>query len=202
MGSVGEAAGGRGSCIRSSARQVSRMSTEGEAAPAAETPAEGEPLPEEGSGLPPACMDLTDFLLKVDDFEKMDALDEKAERMDEHKELRTMIEEGKDKLEWYRTVDAAKLEHLKELMLADNYKENLGVLIRTIYDFAFVTYADLPRGAIKNNSMRRLAATTLMEILPPDIAERVNKKMEEDPSSSHDFLSLVGLVSYYGSEPA
>merc|ERR1712130_24770 len=82
MGSVGEAAGGRGSCIRSSARQVSRMSTEGEAAPAAETPAEGEPLPEEGSGLPPACMDLTDFLLKVDDFEKMDALDEKAERLE------------------------------------------------------------------------------------------------------------------------
>ena len=122
--------------------------------------------------------------------------------MDEHKELRTMIEEGKDKLEWYRTVDAAKLEHLKELMLAPNYKENMGTLIRTIYDFAFVTYADLPRGAIKNNSMRRLAATTLMEILPPDIAERVNKKMEEDPSSSHDFLSLVGLVSYYGSEPA
>jgi len=122
--------------------------------------------------------------------------------MDEHKELRTMIEEGKDKLEWYRTVDAAKLEHLKELMLAPNYKENMGTLIRTIYDFAFVTYADLPRGAIKNNSMRRLAATTLMEILPPDIADRVNKKMEEDPSSSHDFLSLVGLVSYYGSEPA
>ena len=71
--------------------------------------------------------------------------------------------------------------------------------VRTIYDFAFVTYADLPRGAIKNNSMRRLAATTLMEILPPHIAERVNKKMEEDPGSSHDFLSLVGLVSYYGS---
>jgi len=119
--------------------------------------------------------------------------------MDDHKELRTMIDQGKDKLEWYRTVDAAKLEHLKEMMAADNYKENLGTLIRTIYDFAFVTYADLPRGAIKNNSMRRLAATTLMEILPPHIAERVNKKMEEDPSSSHDFLSLVGLVSYYGS---
>ena len=38
-----------------------------------------------------------------------------------------------------------------------------------------------------------------MEILPPHIAERVNKKVEEDPSGSHDFLSLVGLVSYYGS---
>jgi len=120
--------------------------------------------------------------------------------MDEHKELRTMIEEGKDKLEWYRTVDAAKMEHLKEMMAAPDYKENLGSLIRTIYDFAFVTYADLPRGPIKNNSMRRLAATTLMDILPPDIADRVNKKIEEDPGSTHDFLTLVGLVSYYGSE--
>ena len=118
--------------------------------------------------------------------------------MDEHQELRTMIEEGKDKLEWYRTVDASKLETLKALMAEPNYKENMGTLIRTIYDFAFATYADLPRGAIKNNSMRRLAATTLMEILPPDIAERVNKKLEEDPSGGHDFLSLVGLVSYYG----
>jgi len=120
--------------------------------------------------------------------------------MDDHKELREMIEEGKDKLEWYRTVDPQKLEHLKELISAPNYKENLGVLIRTIYDFAFVTYADLPRGPIKNNSMRRLAATTLMDILPTEIADRVNKKMEEDPSSTHDFLTLVGLVSYYGSE--
>ena len=92
--------------------------------------------------------------------------------MDEHKELRIMIDQGKDKLEWYRTVDAAKLEHLKDMMNAPNYKENLGTLIRTIYDFAFVTYADLPRGPIKNNSMRRLAATTLLDILPPKIADR------------------------------
>eukprot|EP00090_Calanus_glacialis_P007964 TRINITY_DN16343_c0_g1_i1.p1 TRINITY_DN16343_c0_g1~~TRINITY_DN16343_c0_g1_i1.p1 ORF type:complete len:528 (-),score=123.39 TRINITY_DN16343_c0_g1_i1:295-1878(-) len=120
--------------------------------------------------------------------------------MDEHKDLRSMIDQGKDKLEWYRTVDAAKLEHLKDMMSAPNYKENLGTLIRTIYDFAFVTYADLPRGPIKNNSMRRLAATTLLDILPPDIADRVNKKMEEDPNGSHDFLTLVGLVSYYGAD--
>merc|ERR1712038_1162652 len=38
--------------------------------------------------------------------------------MDEHQDLRTMIDQGKDKLEWYRTVDAAKLEHLKEMMAA------------------------------------------------------------------------------------
>ena len=120
--------------------------------------------------------------------------------MDDHNELRALIDSGKDKLEWYRTVDAAKLDHLKEMMLQDNYKENLGTLIKTIYDFAFVTYADLPRGPIKNNSMKRLAATTLLDILPPDIAERVNRKMEEDPNGSHDFITLVGLVSYYGDE--
>ena len=28
-----------------------------------------------------------------------------------------MIDAGKDKLEWYRTGDAAKLDHLKEMML-------------------------------------------------------------------------------------
>ena len=51
--------------------------------------------------------------------------------MDEHKELRTMIEEGKDKLEWYRQVDPAKLNTLKELINAPNYKENMATLIRS-----------------------------------------------------------------------
>lgn len=119
--------------------------------------------------------------------------------MDQHKELRTMIEEGKDKLEWYRQVDPAKLNTLKELINAPNYKENMATLIRTIYEFAFLTYADLPRGPIKNNSMRKLAAKTLLEILPPDIAANVQKKLDEQ-SASPDFVTLVGLVSYYGQE--
>jgi len=123
------------------------------------------------------------------------------EWMNEHSELRGMIEEGKDKIEWYRQVDPAKLIALKEMISVPNYKENLGLLIRTIYDFAFLTYADLPRGPIKNNSMRKLAATTLMEILPPDLAETINRKLEEDHSTSHDFVTLIGLVSYYGNVP-
>ena len=56
---------------------------------------------------------------------------------------------------------------------------------------------DLPRGPIKNNSMRKLAAKTLMEILPEDIARTVQKKLEEQ-SVSPEFLTLVGMVSYYG----
>ena len=133
----------------------------------------------------------------------------------------------------YRQVDPAKLNTLKDLINAPNYKDNLSTLIRTIYEFAFLTYAgifietccvlikylnlmwndmmwyiqcadilvisDLPRGPIKNNSMRKLAAKTLMEILPSDIGQEIQKKLDEH-SSSPDFLTLIGLVSYHGKE--
>merc|ERR1711892_1316138 len=112
-------------------------------------------------------------------------------------ELVLMATEGKDKLEWSRTVDASKLEQLREIMADPNYKDNLSALIRTIYDFAYLTYADLPRGQIKNNSMKKLAATTLMDILPPDLSDKITKKIDEDPNCSHDFLTIVGMVSYF-----
>merc|ERR1711971_534661 len=82
--------------------------------------------------------------------------------------------------------------------MIENGKDKLPPLIRTIYQFAFQTYADLPRGPIKNNSMKKLCASTLSEILPPEVSAVINKKMEEDPSnSSHDFLTLVGMLSYF-----
>jgi len=112
-------------------------------------------------------------------------------------DLVTMATEGKDKLEWSRTVDASKLEQLREIMADPNYKDNLSSLIRTIYDFAYLTYADLPRGQIKNNSMKKLAATTLMDILPQELSEKITKKIDEDPNCSHDFLTIVGMVSYF-----
>merc|ERR1712181_106891 len=113
--------------------------------------------------------------------------------MDGHSELRPMIEEGKDKLEWTRQVDPAKLNTLKELIAGPDYKENMQKIIRTIYEFAFMTYADLPRGPIKNNSMRKLASKTLMEILPPEIEEMVQKKLDERNASA-DFLTIIGLI--------
>ncbi len=42
-------------------------------------------------------------------------------------------------------VDPAKLNTLKDLINAPNYKENLGTLIKTIYEFAFLTYAGIQR---------------------------------------------------------
>jgi len=119
--------------------------------------------------------------------------------MDEHSELRKMIEEGKDKLEWYRQVDPAKLNTLKDLMSGPNYKDNMATIIRTIYEFAFITYADLPRGPIKNNSMRKLAAKTLLEILPTDVSTKVQERLDEQ-GANPDFVTLIGLVSYYGQD--
>ena len=74
--------------------------------------------------------------------------------MGERKQLRTMIEKGKDKLEWNRRVDEEKLITLKKIMNDPNWKNNLGSLIKTVYAFAFETYNDLPRGEIKTNNIR------------------------------------------------
>ena len=60
-------------------------------------------------------------------------------------------------------------------------------------------FIDLPRGPIKNNSMRKLAAKTLMEILPSDIGHDIQKKLDEH-ASSPDFITLIGLVSYHSKE--
>ena len=117
--------------------------------------------------------------------------------MKEHEDLKTMIKEGRDKIEWCRTVDAEKLDQLKKLLSDPNYKDNLPKLIRTVLEFAFITYSDLPRGEIKNNSMKKLAATTLMEILPGEVGAKVAKKLEENPHFTQDFLTVIGLVSYY-----
>ena len=63
----------------------------------------------------------------------------------------------------------------------------------------YVYFTDLPRGPIKNNSMRKLAAQTLLEILPEGIASDLQGKLDE-LTSSPDFVTLIGLVSFHGKE--
>ena len=132
--------------------------------------------------------------------------------MDDHSDLRTMIANGRDKIEWYRQVDPGMLRTLQDMIKAPNFKENMAPIVKTIYEFAFITYAgknlrtvmicqsflilDLPRGPIKNNSMRKLAAKTMMEILPMDITSKVQARLEEQ-GTNPDFVTLIGLVSFY-----
>jgi len=113
--------------------------------------------------------------------------------LDEHKELRGMIAEGKDKLEWTRKVDQSKVEELRSKLSGPDYKEKLGVLVSDLYKLAFQTYKDIPRGPIKDNLMRKLACKTLMEILPTEVANNISQEIAEKKLSI-DFDTVVGLV--------
>merc|ERR1712211_152566 len=44
--------------------------------------------------------------------------------MDAHPDLRTMIDEGRGKLEWERKIPDEKLEELKTLLAAEDFKTN------------------------------------------------------------------------------
>merc|ERR1711994_483139 len=63
--------------------------------------------------------------------------------MDAHGDLRTMIEEGRGKLEWERKIPGEKLEDLKG---------NMPNIIKRIYELSWDMFGDLPRGHHKNNS--------------------------------------------------
>ena len=74
-------------------------------------------------------------------------------------------------------MDPAKLQTVQRMIEAPNHKENMPQIVKTILEFAFLTYSgdpstsynnpkptchpppsDLPKGPIKGNSMKKLAA--------------------------------------------
>jgi len=113
--------------------------------------------------------------------------------LDARKELRDMIEQGKDKLEWTRKVDQGKVAALRDMIQGPDYKDKLGALVSQLYKLAFETYSDIQRGPIKDNLMRKLACKTLMEILPAEVSSNVQKELVEKKLSV-DFDTVVGLV--------
>merc|ERR1711872_629803 len=51
----------------------------------------------------------------------------------EHSDLKTMIAEGKDKLEWTRKVDQTRVEELRNKLSGPDFKEKLGPLVSDLY---------------------------------------------------------------------
>merc|ERR1711915_56936 len=67
--------------------------------------------------------------------------------MDEHKDLREMIANGKDKLEWSRQVDQGAVNEIQSLISSgDISKEKLGEVVTKLYKISHTTYSDMPRG--------------------------------------------------------
>lgn len=116
--------------------------------------------------------------------------------MDAHPDLRTMIDEGRGKLEWERKIPDEKLEELKTLLAVENFKDNMPKIIKRIYELSWDMFGDLPRGHHKNNSMHKLASKTMIEILPPTLAEYVEKKCGS-LAGTPDFFDVIGQVSWY-----
>ena len=72
--------------------------------------------------------------------------------------LRTMIEEGRGKLEWERKIPDEKLAELKDMLSSADFKANMPKVIKRIYELSWDMFGDLPRGHHKNNSMHKLAS--------------------------------------------
>jgi predicted protein tyrosine phosphatase len=116
--------------------------------------------------------------------------------MDANTQLRTMIAEGRGKLEWERKIPDEKLEELKALLSCSEFKENMSKIIKRIYELSWDMFGDLPRGHHKNNSMHKLASKTMIEILPENLANYVEKKCGS-LATTPDFFDVIGQVSWY-----
>merc|ERR1712032_1734059 len=98
--------------------------------------------------------------------------------MDKHSHMRTMVEEGKGKLQWERDIPAAALSNLENLAKTD-FKANLGQIIHDIYQTAHTMFADMPPGDHKKRAKYRFASKTLMRILPADMKGEVEGLIEK-----------------------
>merc|ERR1712121_116849 len=77
--------------------------------------------------------------------------------MEEHSALRTLVEEGKGKLQWERDIPAAALANLESLASSD-FKANLGKIIHDIYQTAHTMFSDMPQGDHKKGAKYRFAS--------------------------------------------
>merc|ERR1712012_1462586 len=86
--------------------------------------------------------------------------------MEEHADLRGLIDTGKGDLQWERDIPPAALATLEKLASGD-FKGNLGKIIHDIYQTAHIMFSDMPQGDHKKRAKYRFASKTLMRILPP-----------------------------------
>merc|ERR1711976_255903 len=114
--------------------------------------------------------------------------------MEEHKNLRTMVEEGKGRLQWERDIPAAALSNLENLATTD-FKANLGKIIHDIYQTAHTMFADMPQGDHKKRAKYRFASKTLMRILPADMKGEVEGLIDKK-SITLDLYDILGQCTW------
>merc|ERR1711933_87222 len=98
--------------------------------------------------------------------------------MSEHSKLRTIVDEGKGKLQWERDIPPEALANLESLAASD-FKGNLGKIIHDIYQTAHGLFKDLPQGDHKKRAKYRFASKTLMRVLPANLKSEVEGLIEK-----------------------
>jgi len=114
--------------------------------------------------------------------------------MDEHKNLRTICEEGKGKLQWERDIPQDALDNLQNLANTD-FKKNLGKIIHDIYLTGHNLFKDMPQGDHKKRAKYRFASKTLMRILPPAAKTEVEGLIEKKKISL-DLYEILGVCTW------
>merc|ERR1711923_413211 len=114
--------------------------------------------------------------------------------MEEHSALRTLVDEGKGKLQWERDIPAAALANLESLASSD-FKANLGKIIHDIYQTAHNMFSDMPQGDHKKRAKYRFASKTLMRILPADLKGEVEALIEKQ-SITLDLYDIFGQCTW------
>merc|ERR1712055_229208 len=114
--------------------------------------------------------------------------------MEDHKQLRSIVEEGKGKLQWERDIPAAALANLESLA-SNDFKANLGRIIHDIYQTAHTMFADMPQGDHKKRAKYRFASKTLMRILPAALKTEVEGLIEKK-AITLDLYEILGQCTW------
>merc|ERR1712214_206820 len=114
--------------------------------------------------------------------------------MDKHSQMRSMVEEGKGKLQWERDIPAAALSNLENLAKTD-FKANLGQIIHDIYQTAHTMFSDMPQGDHKKRAKYRFAPKTLMRILPAELSKEVEVLIEKGKITL-DLYEILGQCTW------
>merc|ERR1711881_683424 len=114
--------------------------------------------------------------------------------MEEHAELRGLIDSGKGDLQWERDIPAAALANLEKLASGD-FKANLGKIIHDIYQTAHLMFSDMPQGDHKKRAKYRFASKTLMRILPAPVKAEVEGLIEKK-TITLDLYEILGKCTW------
>jgi len=117
-----------------------------------------------------------------------------ADWMTEHANLKTIVEEGKGKLQWERDIPASALANLESLASSD-FKANLGKIIHDIYQTAHTMFSDMPQGDHKKRAKYRFASKTLMRILPASLKGEVEGLIEQK-TITLDLYEILGQCTW------